>query len=902
MADRYIEKVAAPQTAWELILLIIKKMPGQLLRTLPMTLLMGILGWIFNFWLMAYVNDGFNPGTWLSKNLIPVTGQMISATVLWGIIGAMIPMVIHFIKSGGKVGEAIGGFFTQPKSIIAGIKTGSTRFNAILCFALAGTLLVENLLSGVATLIAGTLLMNSVVALLSGRGSVMVQLLRMIATDVNVFILKKPGLRMAAPEVGVIVGACGISLVIIGLTRSVISLDSVQIVLNAVWLVFFILGLVLFFSGKPVSRQMVFIILFSGSWLVLEQLGLGAVLADDGGRKEIGGTFIDYISGQGALEVMLRCLPPAIAIMIGAIIGGIISSLSGVLGNLIPDSDGTVVPGGVAEDGWDTATESDDYETRLRKYINSLDPSDAKKMVDPLTGTEYLVKYDPVTGESFELISKQPFSMDKFREAQKSAEGRDDYRERNDQLEKEYQQQQRQEEATRRDQEDKLDKLNRLKEKMLKAAEKMDDYEERTEMYKRLDSIRKMQNKFLKGEGDLKLSNVAKMYANAINGRTIGAGQMPEDYTLGQQLIDTIKMEAEDYARGDGIVVGIVQTAVVVGVATVCLPAAVAIEVGFILTKAGYGMSDYVDDGGDSAGEAFLIAATTAVKDEVWGWGFGAALKGGKAAREGLKAGKGLKGSAKEFAKAGGDDLLNTMVKTPGGRVLTNPNPLKAEALKKELADARTNFKKSVNKQKSLESDLTKAKKNLEQYQKQVNRNDRITKESNVEVNQREAARNQYEKRIKETEKAAEVAQEKAEALKGSDPEKAAEYQAKAEQHSKNAKSLKNQQQINEDLKRTAKDRVAATKKAQEQAKDNLNRETNVAKEAESNLSNAKNEVQDARTKMNDALKEDLIEKATESEFLEGAGKEVAKNTFEETETSKNIDRWRRAQIKKLIQ
>ena len=100
---------------------------------------------------------------------------------------------------------------------------------------------------------------------------------------------------------------------------------------------------------------------------------MGAVLADDGGRKEIGGTFIDYISGQGALEVMLRCLPPAIAIMIGTIIGGIISSLSGVLGNLIPDSDETVVPGGPVEDGWDTVTESDDYETRLRKYINSLD-------------------------------------------------------------------------------------------------------------------------------------------------------------------------------------------------------------------------------------------------------------------------------------------------------------------------------------------------------------------------------------------------------------------------------------------------------------------------------------------------------------------------------------------------
>lgn len=894
MVDRYIEKVAAPRTAWELILLIIKKMPGQLLRTLPLTVLMGILGWLFNFWLMAYVNDGFNPGTWLSKNLIPVTGQMISATVLWGIIGAMIPMLIHFIKSGGRIGAAIGGFFSQPAIIIAGIRTGSTRFNAILCFALAGTLLFENLLSGVATVIAGSLLMNSVVALISGRGSVLVQLLRMIANDVNVFILKKPGLRMAAPEVGVIVGACGIAMVIIGLTRSVISLDSVQIVLNAVWLVFFILGLILFFSGRPVSRQLVFFILFSGSWLVLEQLGMGAVLADDGGRKEIGGTFIDYISGQGALEVMLRCLPPAIAIMIGTIIGGIISSLSGVLGNLIPDSDETVVPGGPVEDGWDTVTESDDYETRLRKYINSLDPSDAKKMVDPLTGTEYLVKYDPVTGESFELISKQPFSMDKFREAQKSADGLDDYRERNDQLEKEYQQQQRQEEAARRDQQDKLDKLNRLKEKMLKAAEKMDDYEERTEMYKRLDSIRKMQNKFLKGEGDLKLSNAAKMYANAINERTIGAGQMPEDYTLGQQLIDTIKMEAEDYARGDGIVVGIVQTAVVVGVATVCLPAAVAIEVGFILTKAGYGMSDYVDDGGDSAGEAFLIAATTAVKDELWGWGFGAALKGGRAAREASKAGKGLKTSAKEFAKAGGEELSNNLTKPPKW-ISDRLKKLKVPELqpaKNPVNDARNDFLNSVKKQELVQSNLKKSETKINNYKKEIEKYQTTQKECNKKANAGEAARKDFKRRIGETEEAAKVAQEKAKALKDSNPEKAAEYQKKADDHTKNVEKLKKDRIENERSISTAKKDALKAKETGENVEKNLASEKAKESKIAENLKKAENEVKNAKSDLNNV--------ATK-EFAKGSGKEVVKNTFEKTETSENIDRWRREQIKKLL-
>jgi hypothetical protein len=894
MVDRHIDNVAAPQTAWELILVIFKKMPHQLLRTLPMTLLMGILGWLINFWLMAYVNDGFNPGTWVSKNLIGVTGKMFSATILWAIIGAMIPMFIHFIKNGGKVGDAIGGFFTQPRIIIDGIKRGSTRFNAILCFGLAGTLLFDNLLSGVATLIAGTLLMNSVVALLSGRGSVMVQLLRMIAHDVNVFILKKPGLRMVEAEVGVIVGACGISMVIMGLTRSVIGVTAVQIILNAVWLIFFIIGLVLFFSDKPVPKQMVFFILFWGSGLLLQQLGIAAVWADDGGRYEIGGTLVDYVQGQGALEVMIRSLPPAIAIMIGAIIGGIVPSLSGIPGDRAPNwasLDPSTSP--KVEDGWDTVTEDDDYDTRLRKYINSLDPSDAKRMVDPLTGTEYLVKYDPVTGESFELISKRPFSMDQFKEAQKSAIGLDDYRQRNAQLEKEYQQQQRQEEAARRDLQDKLDKLNQLKDKMYKAADAMDDPAEKDAMYARIASIRNMENKFHSGEGDLKLSQAARMYANAITGRTLGVGQMPEDDTLAQSLVDTLVMTGEEIARGDGIMVGVLQTAVIVAAATICLPAAIAVEAGFIISKAVYGMKDYVDEGGDSAIEGFLKVTSTAVKDEMWGWGFGAAVKGGKAGKDALKAGESLQQSARRAISAGGEELSDNLTKVPTwmkNRIKKVDIP-EARTVRNDLADARTEVNNRVSKQKAAEIDVATRRNNASQYENQIKRNERLAKESNLEVNQREAARNRYNDQINQANEAAAVAKKKADALPEGAPKKA-EYQKRAGEHAKNAESLKKQQTINEDLRRQAQDRAEAAKEAQAQAKDKLRQEKQAVADAQRNLNSAKKEVGNAKSEM-DAI--------AASEFAKGSAKEVAKNTFEASETSDDIDTWRNEVISNLF-
>jgi len=925
MANRNTNNVLAPQTAWELILVIVKKMPRQLLKTLPLTLLMGILGWLFNFWLMGWVNDGFNPSTWVSKNLIGVTGKMISATILWAMIGAIIPMMIHFIKSGGKVGHAIGDFFSQPAIIMAGIKKGTTRFNAILCFVLAGTLLVDNLLSGVATLVAGSLLLNSVVALVSGRGSVMVQLLRMIANDIQVYILKKPGLKMAEAEVGLIIGACGIAMVIIGLTRSVISVNALQIILNAVWLVFFIIGMILFFSDKPVPKQLVFVLLFWGSWLFLQQLEIAVVLADDSGAHETGGTLIQYIAGP-AIPVMIRSLPPAIAIMIGAIIGGIVPSLSGIPGNQAPDwasldpsispksefgwgtnsendadkSDlhkkwGSLDPSTSpkVEDGWDTVTEDDDYDTRLRKYINSLDPSDAKRMVDPLTGTEYLVKYDPYTQSSYELNSKRPFSMDQFKEAQKSAEGLADYRQRNAQLENEYQQQRRQEEADWRDRQEKLAKLNQLKDKMYKAAEGLDDPAEKDAMYARIASIRNMENKFHSGEGDLKLSQAARMYANAITGRTLGGGQMPEDDTLAQSLVDTLVMTGEEIARGDGIMVGVLQTAVIVAAATICLPAAIAVEASFIIAKAAYGMKDYVDEGGDSAIEGFLQVTTTAVKDEMWGWGFGAAVKGGKAGKDALKAGESLQQSARRAISAGGEELSDNLTKVPTwmkNRIKKVDIP-EARTVRNDLADARTEVNNRVSKQKAAEIDVATRRNNASQYENQIKRNERLAKESNLEVNQREAARNRYNDQINQANEAAAVAKKKADALPEGAPKKA-EYQKRAGEHAKNAESLKKQQTINEDLRRQAQHRAEAAKEAQAQAKDKLRQEKQAVADAQRNLNSAKKEVGNAKSEM-DAI--------AASEFAKGSAKEVAKNTFEASETSDDIDTWRNEVISNLF-
>lgn len=870
MVDQQTQVCEQPQTAMQLIGMILRKMPRQLFKTLPMTLIMGLLGWVLNFWLMAYVNDGFNPDTWLSKNFIPVTGKMLSSIILWGITGAIIPLIINFVRKGGNFGQTIGAVFSQPSAIIAGVQNSNTRFKAILCLALAGTLLVENLLSGVAGLVAGSLLMTSVVAFVTGRDSVLIQLLQMAVNDVKVFILKKPGLRMGDHEIGIIVGACGIAMVIMGISRSIVNLDAVQIIFNAVWLVFFIIGLVLYFSNKPVPKQMVFILAFMGSWFMMHQLDIFTVLADDGGRKEIGGTFIDYINGQGAWEVIIRSFPPAIAIMIGSLIGAIVSSMSGGFQPF------QLIPGKRTEDGWDTASESDDYETRLQKYINSLDPSDAKIMFDPVTGTEYRVKYDPVTGESFELNSKRPFSMDQFKEAEKSAAGLDDWRERNAQLEKEYQEKQRQEETARKELNEQLKKLDNLKDKMYKAAEGLDDEFAKEAMYKRIESIVKMQHKFYNGEGDLKLKQAAKMYANALSGKTIGQGELPEDYTFGQSLVDMAKLTGEEIGRGDGFWVGVLQSAVIAAAATVALPAAVAVEGAFIVSKGLYGVNDYVAVGGDSYWGAMVKVATIAVKDEMWGWGFGSAVKGVEAGNAALKSGDNLGTTLKKTWGGASEEMGNNLK----NNFLSKKVNGKTDAFKQKLGKAHGDLKTSVSKQKTAGTELAKHENSKNLYKKQAASNRELARQSNIEANQRAQARNKCKEQLKQ--EAELVNEAKAKADKAADLQTKERYEAQVNEHKKNEQRLENQINENTRLERAARNRAEAAKSAEVKAKDNLGKESSAAKQAKIEYENASEEVKKAKGELDKVVKDN---------FVENTGKEALKNTVENTETAKNIEK-----------
>ncbi len=497
MANNQTPMEMPPQTAMALLGMMLKKMPLQLLKSLPVSLLIGVLGFLINFWLMAYVNDGFNPGTWTSKNLIPVTGMMTSAVVLWGILGAMSTMIIRFLLRGGNPGTALTGFFRQPGVILSDINNGSNRFKAMLCFGVAATLLVGILFSGVTSIMTGLMLMASLGAFLTGRDSFLITFIQMAARDISKADASQATTERMKREAGVIIGASGLSLLIMGLIRAFLGFAVIQILLNAVWVIFLVIGLILFFSGKSVPGHMMLIFVFLGLGLTLHQLGITTVFADDGGRSEIGGSFWDYVNGQGAMEVIIRCFPPAIAAIFGSLFGAIFGSFAGTLGNIPGSINGpeTIYTGTVDADLVYGSTDSldgesvDDYDKRLQEYINSLNPNGASIMKDPLTGTEYRVIYDPVTDTYFELNSKSVFSMDRFKDAQQGAAGINDWRNHNAELDKDYH--------------NKMNQLNDLKNQIQNDANQLSDPTARNNLYDQINAINQIQTDFLSGRGEL---------------------------------------------------------------------------------------------------------------------------------------------------------------------------------------------------------------------------------------------------------------------------------------------------------------------------------------------------------------------------------------------------------------
>jgi len=359
MYDNRSNQAKAPENTAELLKYIAKKIPERLLKALPLTIIIGVVSWLLHTYLLVVTNEGFNPGTWLGQNLLNVKGSFISSTLLWTMVGAIIPIAISFFARGGNPIKSIGAMAKIPSSII---KKNKATQNAVLPMVLIScsvALLFDKLLSGVAGLVAGGILMSSLVSFVTGGGSIFIQIFRMAFTDVQSFVLKKQKMRLDGDSIYLIIGSSGLALLIYGVFKSLnvfpfifsklgalipflagffnVILIIIMFLFNSIWFLLLVLGIVLLVKNRNVPKTLIF---FAGIFFaaVAADRILGVrIFADDGGWAESGATFGGWITSEGALPAVLSGLPPALGGIIGSYVSSILSGLFGGFGPIDPN-------------------------------------------------------------------------------------------------------------------------------------------------------------------------------------------------------------------------------------------------------------------------------------------------------------------------------------------------------------------------------------------------------------------------------------------------------------------------------------------------------------------------------------------------------------------------------------
>ncbi len=179
---------------------------------------------------------------------------------------------------------------------------------------------------------------------------------------------------------------------------------------------------------------------------------------------------------------------------------------------------------------------------------------------------------------------------------------------------------------------------------------------------------------------------VRNAYGKYTKGTIAGKSSLPGEYTDYQQTKDALALTAGELARGTGWK----SISVRIGAAIVSGGYS---EFGFEIASATMTMKDYVDSGGDSAAEAFVMASSQAIVNEGIGRGIGLGLKAG---------GTGLR-------------YVGSKITSPVKSILTAAKPHVNQLLSKAVLSAKSvagNAAKAAKSALGFTDDIAKAAKN----------------------------------------------------------------------------------------------------------------------------------------------------------------------------------------------
>lgn len=301
-----------PETLGQLLLLILRRIPGALLQRLPMALGLGIGVWALHTFLLVGPNGGFAPGAnWFLDRVLALKGRAIAGTLFWGMAAAFLPAALRGMRGGGLAS-------------LAGRITGTPAW-MISSFQRAGKYGMPNLLGGCAgALLIGTFFSNDLVSfmigsglfvkLMSWRSSLLYTVVRLSWSDAQRYFNRRSPAgfdynRASVLLSGVALGFFAAALLpfqpLSGYAGSLVLIVAVAVMRSR--------------AHGGLAGLLLFLLAGMATMLA----STGKALADDGGWSEAGGTLGGWMASQGALIAISMGILPGVGAAVGSVLGGL---------------------------------------------------------------------------------------------------------------------------------------------------------------------------------------------------------------------------------------------------------------------------------------------------------------------------------------------------------------------------------------------------------------------------------------------------------------------------------------------------------------------------------------------------------------------------------------------------
>ena len=319
-AASYRQSVSAPETLGQFFALIFREGVRALRRRILSTIAIFFLGWIIHTFLLVGPNDGFGRNYTLLSDFLATSGNTIGGTLIWTLVPALVVAGINRVRG---VGSA--GYFDGFKRGLAWARESYRRLGEqALPILLGGAAVALGIVALFRNNLLGLVLSGSMVSALGAQSeSIWFLFLRVAWNDVRRRGKSQKPFDMAKACVGTAGAALGF---LAGFILPGMRSHGLFGFIGALILVG--VAVVLYLSRKKGQQPPAMLVLAMA--LALTALWTVALpaYAHDGGLKEAGGTWSDWVKSEGAAKAVAGGIAPAVAGAIGGAIGAALSSIS----------------------------------------------------------------------------------------------------------------------------------------------------------------------------------------------------------------------------------------------------------------------------------------------------------------------------------------------------------------------------------------------------------------------------------------------------------------------------------------------------------------------------------------------------------------------------------------------